>query len=100
MNCLEALRGLRLTTIRLRTKTEKEGEEYIDFYWKFEAAKKDEATKTLKKSAFNKRRLPSDTSYGVKKFEDINSWLQSQQNPQYSIDCQRKVIEMRRNPFE
>ena len=90
MNCLEALIGLRLPTPRLKTMTEKEGEEYIDFYWKFEAVKKDESTRTLKKSSLNKRRLPSNTSYGVKKFEDINSWLQSQQNPQYSIDCQRK----------
>ena len=41
-------------------------------------------------SALNKRRLPTNTSYGVKKFENINSWLQSQQNHQYSIDCERR----------
>ena len=50
MNCLEALVGLRLPTPRLKTKTEKEGEEYIDFYWKFEAAKKDEVSRTLKRN--------------------------------------------------
>ena len=45
---MEALIRLRVPTPRLKTKTEKEGEEYIDFYWKFEATKKDEATRTLK----------------------------------------------------
>ena len=86
---------LRLPSLGWRTNkvVEREGEEYIDFYWKFEAAKADEAARTLtaKKDA-NKRKRPPMASNGVKKFEDIYAWLQSQQDPEVRshLECERK----------
>lgn len=81
MSCLEVWTSLRLGW-RRKEKGEKEGEEYIDFYWKFEAAREDEVARTLtaKNNASKRKRLPAATS-GVKKFEDIYAWLQSQHDP-------------------
>ena len=95
MSCLEVWTGLRLPSLvcKRKEKVEREGEEYIDFYWKFEAAKADEAARTLavKKDASKRKRLPMANCSGVKKFEDIYAWLQSQQDPKTNnFECERK----------
>ena len=94
MSCLEVWTELRLPSLgcKRKEKVEKEGEEYIDFYWKFEAAKADEAARTLtaKKDASKRKRLPmASCCNGVKKFEDIYAWLQSQQDPK-TEECKNK----------
>ena len=83
--------GLRLPSLGWKKKemVEREGEEYIDFYWKFEAAKADEVARTLtaKNDTSKRKRLPIPMAHssGVKKFEDIYAWLQSQEDPKTDV---------------